>query len=183
MFEPIVLYFHGYGSSPRTDKVTDLKKVFVDVRAPQVPLLYEDAERELSAYVEEVLAERRDVIIVGTSLGGYWAGAVGAKYNIPAVLVNPATDPERSLSQFNDSMLSSVELSKFPRATASSSARIVLLAEDDDIINPQAALDLFSGNAKVVRYQDGGHRFQCPERIADAVKYLIQYETSDICND
>ena len=183
MSDPIVLYFHGYGSSPLTDKVSDLKKSFADVRAPQVPLLFQEAQSLLCAYVESLMCEKRDLLIVGTSLGGYWAGMIGAKYNIPSVLVNPAIDPAKSLSQFNDPKLTDTELAKFVKITKSSSARIVLLAEDDDVIPPHEAATLFDGNAKVQRYPDGGHRFQCPERIADAVRYLMQYETTDIAND
>ena len=183
MSDPIVLYFHGYGSSPLTAKVSDLKKSFADVRAPQVPLLFDEAFAALSSYIEDIMAEKRDLFIVGTSLGGYWAAMIGARYNIPAVLVNPATDPAKSLSQFNDPALTADELAKFDKVIKSRSPRIVLLADDDEVIDPSEAMKLFAENAKVERFPDGGHRFQCPERITDAVKYLMQYDMTDLVND
>lgn len=183
MSDLIVLYFHGYGSSPLTDKVSDLKRSFADVRAPQIPLLFQEAQSTLCDYVESLMCEKRDLIIVGTSLGGYWAGMIGAKYDIPTVLVNPAIDPAKSLVQFDDTRLTTDELAKFDKITKSSSPRMVLLAEDDDIIPPHEAARLFADNAKVQLFRDGGHRFQCPERIADAVKYLAQYNTTDVVND
>lgn len=183
MSDPIVLYFHGYGSSPLTDKVSDLKRSFTDVRAPQIPLLFQEAQNVLCAYVEGLMCEKRDLVIVGTSLGGYWAAMIGAKYDIPAVLVNPAIDPMKSLAQFNDTYLTDDELAKFSKVTRSGTARVVLLADDDTIIDPHDTAALFANDAKVQRFPDGGHRFQCPERIANAVKYMIQYDTTDVAND
>ena len=183
MSNTIVLYFHGYGSSPRSDKVADLQRVFGDVQAPPIPVLFDDAQQVLDAFIEDLLKQQRTLIIVGTSLGGYWAGKIGAKYDIPAVLINPSVNPCSSLKKYKNEALTDNELSKFVALVPSSSPRIVLLAIDDDVIDPGEAMKLFADNAKVQCFPDGGHRFQCPERIADAVKYLIQYETSDICND
>ena len=183
MSDRTILYFHGYGSSPCSDKVTDLSKSFGDVQAPQIPVLFDEAFSMLGEFVEKFLKEKKTPIIVGTSLGGYWAGVIGDKYNIPSVLVNPSVNPAASLGRYKNPDLTDDELQKYAPLGPSTSPRIVILADDDAVIAPHAAIALFDGNAKVQRYPDGGHRFQCPERIADAVRYLMQYETTDIAND
>lgn len=52
------------------------------------------------AAAEAEAAGARDVTVIGSSLGGYYATWLAEKHGWKAVLLNPATAPERDLEQY-----------------------------------------------------------------------------------
>jgi hypothetical protein len=91
--QPGIIYFHGYGSSPATDKVTVLKEHFSEVYAfpidinPAISLPY--LEEQIEKIFDDTVNLDTDLIFVGTSLGAWYAGRLAKKYYSPAVLINP----------------------------------------------------------------------------------------------
>jgi uncharacterized protein len=53
--------------------------------------------REAIAFIERSLAPRRDDVLIGSSLGGYYARFVAEHHGCRAVLLNPAVRPDRDL--------------------------------------------------------------------------------------
>lgn len=97
-----LLYIHGFNSSPGSAKA----RMFADYCRQQLP----DAEilvpalsydpRAAMACLEAICDERGGVdLLVGSSLGGYYATWLAERYDCPAVLVNPAVAPHRHLSE------------------------------------------------------------------------------------
>lgn len=43
-----------------------------------------------------------DSVLVGTCLGGYWAGILGEKFQCPVIMINPLVDPSKDLRVFLD---------------------------------------------------------------------------------
>lgn len=89
-----IIYFHGFGSSPSTDKVTQLKEQFETVLAfpinvdPEISLPY--LEQEIDSYLLENLNSDQESVFIGTSLGAWYAGRLAKVFGAKAVLVNPA---------------------------------------------------------------------------------------------
>ena len=95
----IVFYFHGFGSSPNTDKVEKLKQNFEKVYAfpidvdPDISLPLLD-EKITQVLIENVGADETNVVFVGTSLGAWYAAYLAVNCGTKAVLINPTYSVE-----------------------------------------------------------------------------------------
>jgi predicted esterase YcpF (UPF0227 family) len=168
-----VVYLHGYGSSSDSDKVKGLREYFFDVYAPDIPILWDEAEAVLKDFIDHVRdIDDRPMVIVGTSLGGYWATRMSTYYRVPSVIINPSTDPALTLGMYQNPALTKDELRKYVSLKPGFSApRTVLLAMDDEVIPPCYAQNLFHAFCDVVEFPKMGHRFESINIIAD---YIIE---------
>lgn len=100
----LLLYIHGFLSSPLSHKAQQAKAWLeqnhpeVDFVCPALPAYPDQAIARLEAVVEQRLPEA--VYLLGSSLGGYYATWLGEKYNLRAVLVNPAVAPHRLITDY-----------------------------------------------------------------------------------
>jgi len=94
-----LLYLHGFISSPASSKATSTKYWF-KLHAPQIdyccPFLspYPQQTIELLERKAEQL-QGQDVLIIGSSMGGYYGTWLAERLACKAVLVNPAVSPWR----------------------------------------------------------------------------------------
>ena len=98
---PLVLYAHGFRSSPQSFKA----RLIADRMAalglahrfacPQLPESPAEAAALLGACCA---AESGDVALIGSSLGGFYATCIAERLGCRAVLLNPATDPAAKLA-------------------------------------------------------------------------------------
>lgn len=80
-----ILYLHGLESKQGGDKVSYLSSKHY-VLAPALNYYSQGMEQDLLRLFE---SQKPDVII-GSSIGGYTANLLSTKFNIPAILLNPA---------------------------------------------------------------------------------------------
>ena len=97
----MILYLHGFRSSPKSFKARVLQKALEDAgRAhelicPQLP-----ASPKEAMALSLLLAERHapdNLAIIGSSLGGFYATWLAERMGVRAVLLNPSVDPLASL--------------------------------------------------------------------------------------
>ncbi|RUM60683.1 MAG: esterase, partial [Persephonella sp.] len=89
-----VMYIHGFNSAGYGNKINKLKEAFGDENVIALTLPYNPAKAiKLLEFLIEAIREKDNLILVGTSLGGFYGLYLGAKYKIPSVLINPSTDP------------------------------------------------------------------------------------------
>ncbi|KAF1046403.1 YqiA/YcfP family alpha/beta fold hydrolase [Xylophilus sp.] len=99
-----LLYLHGFRSSPRSAKARMVaERVARDHPAvtfwcPQLP----PSPRQAMAMVAGGIAgwPRAAMAVIGSSLGGFYAGWVAQRMRCPSVLLNPAVDPARDLARY-----------------------------------------------------------------------------------
>lgn len=102
----LLLYIHGFLSSPASHKAQQVagwleqNKPGVDYACPALTAYPDEAVARLEAAVEQHLP--RPVYLLGSSLGGYYATHLAEKYDLPAVLINPAVAPYRLIGDYLD---------------------------------------------------------------------------------
>jgi uncharacterized protein len=98
-----LLYLHGFRSSPLSTKAQMVGRWLARHRpdvtywCPQLP----PSPREAMAMVFDGIAAwpNDTMAVVGSSLGGFYAGVVAERIGCPAVVLNPAVDPARDLAR------------------------------------------------------------------------------------
>lgn len=92
---PAILYIHGFNSSPQSYKA----RVLADCLARhgqagrwRAPALENEPLRAI-ARLESAIAELGRPLLVGSSLGGYYATYLAERYRLRALLINPAVLP------------------------------------------------------------------------------------------
>ena len=98
-----LIYLHGFLSSPESFKAQKTKS-WLQHNRPDIEMLCP----ALSAYpclaiklIRKLMADRAaQTMVVGSSLGGYWATWLAVEYGIKAVLINPAVQPSILQSEY-----------------------------------------------------------------------------------
>jgi predicted esterase YcpF (UPF0227 family) len=99
----VILYLHGFRSSPQSTKARLLAAHCrahgreQDFLCPQLPASPAEAARLIDG-VARAIAPRRFTVI-GSSLGGYYATWLAESHDCRVVLLNPATRPDRDLAR------------------------------------------------------------------------------------
>jgi uncharacterized protein len=100
----MIVYLHGFNSSPQSGKAQSLRR-HLDERGrgaefvcPQLP---HQPGLAVAAVEAEMARRPRDkVTLVGSSLGGFYATWLAEKHNLRAVLINPAIEPHVGLRAY-----------------------------------------------------------------------------------
>jgi hypothetical protein len=99
-----LLYLHGFRSSPQSAKAQQMQGwvqahcPYVHWWCPQLP----PSPKEAMALVAHGIADWRQesMVVVGSSLGGFYATWVAEQTGCQAALLNPAIDPARDLAKY-----------------------------------------------------------------------------------
>ena len=99
-----VLYLHGFRSSPKSFKAQRLQAWLATHRpqvlwwCPQLPASPREAIAQVEAGIASWPAGRS--VVLGSSLGGFYATVISERTGWPALVMNPAVDPARDLAQY-----------------------------------------------------------------------------------
>ena len=97
---PVMMYVHGFMSGTNGAKQRQLQKHFKGRFRVVAPELDADPDKSLEI-LNRIIEDEKPEIIVGTSLGG-WMTVMCESGIAELVIVNPATDPYNTLSQWLD---------------------------------------------------------------------------------
>lgn len=90
-----ILYIHGFNSAPASRKACQLSAVMQRLGladALRIPALHHHP-RQAMAQLEAAIAELGRPLLVGSSLGGYYATHLAERRGLKALLINPAVNP------------------------------------------------------------------------------------------
>lgn len=86
-----VLYIYGYGSSPESDTYKWLKNNLPNTIVYSFGYVQTDPENSIP-YLCSLVEELDIDIVIGSSLGGWYAMHVASICSLPSILINPVTD-------------------------------------------------------------------------------------------
>ena len=95
---PVMMYVHGFMSGTNGAKQRQLQKHFKGRFRVVAPELDADPDKSLEI-LNRIIEDEKPEIIVGTSLGG-WMTVMCESGNAELVIVNPATDPYKTLGRW-----------------------------------------------------------------------------------
>ncbi|MDO6525609.1 MULTISPECIES: esterase YqiA [unclassified Motilimonas] len=104
MLAPVLIYIHGFHSSPLSQKVQQMKQYVAQQRpdiifeCPQMPCF----PLQAWALIESIVARYpgHKLGFIGSSLGGYLVTKASAEFGANAVLINPAVRPYELLVDY-----------------------------------------------------------------------------------
>lgn len=173
----IIVVLHGFRSAVPNSTYKRIREVFRETRTV-IGLNYDplDIERTRGFLddVEKRWLRGRRVVVLGTSMGGFWANIFGHRVAAEKiVLLNPVVDPSRQLAKYAGETTTnqrrartfSVEASAIQHYESIKSEfrvdipTLVLLTADDERLDHRLAEEMFTGkkDATVVVFPEGGH--------------------------
>lgn len=189
-----VVYLHGFNSSPDSQKARLFTTYCRDhgVHDVVVPALSHDPARALQTLAACVGTEGEHVaLLVGSSLGAYYATYLAERYGLKAALINPAVAPcdtlgrefvgkhrnsytheEYEFTQEHVEFLRTLNVDKI-----SDPARYLLLVQTgDEVLDYRLAVKLYAGCRQIVQ-QGGNHAF---ENFAAVLPLILQFAGLDL---
>ena len=98
-----VVYIHGFNSSPASFKAQQVRKAWSQLGLPAEQLLIPELHhhpQQAIAQLQVAIERLERPVLVGSSLGGYYATYLAERYGLQALLINPAVRPHRLFDEF-----------------------------------------------------------------------------------
>lgn len=185
----MIIYIHGFGSSGEATKAKAFREhcqsKSIRYIAPSLPSIPYLAINTLSELIESYQSNE-PVFLIGASLGGYYSLYLSDKYNLKAVLINPAINApetlERALGkgvhyydnssyEWNESHLEMLETYEIEEPEVKNLC--VLLQKGDDVLDYEEAYEVLEGADMVVE-EGGTHSFEGIERHFEKIMRFFQ---------
>ncbi|MEY4685588.1 MAG: hypothetical protein RLZ25_2047 [Pseudomonadota bacterium] len=183
----MIIYLHGFRSSSTSIKAEQLRKYLTDHPSDDqfwcedLPISPKEAIDKVSKIIE---TSHKPPLIVGSSLGGYYATFLAERFDLKAVLINPAcraaellepwVGPHRNLYTDEKFDLTQAHIREL-RALWISPLMVpkrfwVLLETGDAVLDFRVAVETYQG-ARITIKEGGDHGLQSfPEFIPEIVR-------------
>lgn len=173
----MIIYLHGFNSSGASAKGQYLREKLADIPVLTPTYHYDPARamNMLQHLVEESLRFDNNVLVVGSSLGGYYAQHLSAHYNLKLVLINPALMPLATLKDYlgentnyysgeqyilTEQHLASLRELDIPAPCARPAPTLLLLDQGDELLDYRVAAERYLPCAEIQIFAGGDHAFQ-----------------------
>jgi len=184
----MIIYLHGFNSGGNAHKATWLRQhcapivLFSPTYEPHRP---HEAARDLRKFIARLRRENPQdpkLMLVGSSLGGFWAQFLAPEFGASLVLINPSVRPDETLARHTgrypnlatggETVLTDADVAALrdyrvepcnPRVPT-----LLLLDEADEVLDSRIAAAAFRGCGRTLVYPGGSHRFEhLPEALPE----------------
>lgn len=183
---PLIIYIHGFNSSPDSEKAQDfltacLREDAFDIAVPSLSHDPQAAIAQLEKLIGE--ADKNLYLLVGSSLGGYYATYLAEKYHCRAALINPAVSPVKHLGEgflgpqknhysgeeYEFTLDYAVYLDSLDINPLRYPENYLLLVQTgDEVLNYHLAEERYADSLQIVQ-EGGSHRFEGFNNIIPAI--------------
>ncbi len=161
--ESKVLIFHGFDSSCENPRYQNLPFETVGVNVDHRKLSWQEVYNIYNDLITEASKGAGKIILLGHSLGGWWARYFARKNGLRAVLLNPVVE-------FHTTKTAIPEREEYEKHKADlknwHGGRITYYIElPDEVIDYSSVLDDLRKDGQVITRDGGHHRIRWPETI------------------
>ncbi len=180
-----IIYLHGFNSDGNSTTIKEIRKEISGLLSISYDYIEADiAFQQIRELIDDTLQKDNDLIIAGTSLGGFWANYFSQKYQLKCVLVNPAINPSVTLRKavefsplLNYNTGESREFifdhadayKKYEVPVESGINRIIVLGKNDEVIDYKKSEEVFRNKGRIILTEEG-HRIEDYGKIIHILK-------------
>lgn len=174
-----VLFVHGFQSGRGSSKWAYLQSLdYIEPHMVEIDYR-ETAPLDVIGALSEKVDSLDDPIVVGHSLGGFFARAIRLRRSLRALLINPSLRPdstlfghgERSLpTQFHPAYKTIIQENLPDRERLS--AEIILIEYGDEVVDHRSQSEFHDGSL-VIAEPGGSHKYEGLNNIDTSLKLLI----------
>ena len=200
-----LIYLHGLDSDANATK-GQILDTYCQQHRPDIQVIRPDLNMSPTKVVEKISAliadTSQDTLLVGSSLGGYFATYLSNQLDVPALLINPSIQPHISLQRFssqaersdasNDDIIyttsggwqmTAADLDWFANHQLSAlnypHKVAAIIKRGDELLDAEQSQAFYHSHNASVTIQDGGdHRFSDFEAQLPVVMPLIEQITT-----
>lgn len=179
----MIIYIHGFNSSPASNTHRKLKAIFADVHALEYPSegMFADNLALLCQQVEQLAsAATTPLVFVGSSLGGFYTSQVAPLFSANCILINPAIRPAQSMRkflgrnthfhygrewEFTEEICNSYQ--NFTDRRDAPIERLVVIGRNDTTLDPNEGRQYWQNHA-IIHETDDGHSVEAIDAVMQA---------------
>jgi predicted esterase YcpF (UPF0227 family) len=191
----LLVYLHGFRSSPRSSKAVLTGEAIKNLSSSAHPIewycpqLVASPKASMDMVIDRIEASAHDrLIVMGSSLGGYYANYLAEKYGCKAVVLNPAVRAPRELAA-HVGMLTSYdtdepydfrpeyidELKHLQIERISNPSRYFLMAaKGDELLDWHEMVDFYQGAEQLVLEGSDHGISEYPEHLSKVLSFISQ---------
>ena len=179
----MLIYIHGFNSSPASAKAQVLNARLeslgrgAEFLAPALP----PSPAQAAALLDALARRHRGAVLVGSSLGGYYATWLAEKHGMKAVLLNPVVRPYELLAplvgtqkkfhtgeeyEFTRGHVAELQALEVERITPA--RYLLIVTTGDEVLDYRRAVERYRGCRQIV-IDGGDHGLSGFEKYADTV--------------
>jgi predicted esterase YcpF (UPF0227 family) len=184
-----ILYIHGFNSSSNSTKAKELANAFKDHNVIS-PTLDPNPIKALHSLIQIILENgNKNVIIVGTSLGGFYGLYLRQIFDIKAFIINPGYKPHETLKscvglntrygsniayKFKEKYLTTLEIySNIIQKEKDFEKINFYFSNDDELLNHTELISNINKCDSLLMVDDSGHRFTKFELVINDIKNYL----------
>ena len=159
------VYFHGYGSDSKSDKVDRIKKMFpndkviaFDANIDPIIAKSEVGDKIFNELVDD--HSEGKLIFIGTSLGAWLANELSNEFECLAILINPSYMPRLTLGNYG--VPKDIVDKYAPMLLSDLNRKRFYIDPNDEVIDHTKLLSLLPEN-NIILTPNAGHRFNGKE--------------------
>jgi hypothetical protein len=160
-----IVYLHGLESKQGGTKV-DFLRTLGEVFAPSMP--YKERPKTLFPEILDEVWQFKPDIIIGSSMGGYFADVISTHTGTDVLLFNPGTYKKQKY--FED----------FGIMTEAGRQRVkgtVIIGNKDEVVNPYENYEYYQNeNVKINTIENMGHRTPYNEFVKQVRNFITELE-------
>ena len=161
----MLIYIHGFNSSPASSKAQLLKGGLdslgrgTEFAAPALP----HSPAAAAALLDTFVTRHSGAVLVGSSLGGYYATWLAEKHDLKAVLLNPAVRPYELLKdhlgpqqnfhtgeRYEFTARHVEEMRALETAAITPARYLLVVATGDEVLDYRSAVERYRGCRQVL---------------------------------
>lgn len=197
-----IFYLHGFlsaGSSHKAQWFAEQFKGEMDVATPTYPISHPELTVSfISEQLADFLKTQPQCILVGASMGGFYAQYFAHLFGLPVILINPAVNPVGLLKDYLGTYhnphtgevvcLDEGYLAQIKSYNVTLNKRenaLILLDKGDEVIDFNEAQKQYRDCAEVLCFDGGNHAFQ---HLAEAlpsirrfIKAKVRQRNASVC--